>query len=71
MLQIDSDLVDYGVKLEIHYVAPCTCFMCLVDTLIPFMRHSPMFSALCMNLRETPDFVLHKWLFAQHNPFVW
>ena len=45
MLQIDSDSIDYVEKLEIHYVAPCTCIMCLVDTLIPCMRHSPMFSA--------------------------
>ena len=46
MLQIDSDCIDYVAKLEIHYVAPCTCIMCLVDTLISCMRHSPMFSAV-------------------------
>ena len=28
-------------------------------------------SVLCMNLRETSDFDLHKFLFARHNPFVW
>ena len=66
MLQIDSDAIDYVAKLEIHYVAPCTCIMCLVDTLIACMRHSPMF----MNLRDMSDFVLHKCLFAQHNTFV-
>ena len=32
VLQIDLDSIDYVAKLEIHYVAPCTCIMCLVDT---------------------------------------
>ena len=32
VLQIDLDSSDYVAKLEIHYVAPCTCIMCLVDT---------------------------------------
>ena len=34
VLQIDSDSIDYVAKLEIHYRAPCTCIMCVVDTFI-------------------------------------
>ena len=67
VLQIDSDSIDYVAKFKMYYVAQM--YMCLVDTLISCMHHSSMFSAV-HKLESTSEFVLHKFLFAQHNLFI-
>ena len=68
VLQIDSDSIDYVAK----YNVPCRYFNHTLITV--YFYHVCVIrqcSVLCMNLRETSDFVLRKCLFPQHNPLVW